>query len=707
MHLGNSDHQVQAQTVDDQRQLTIPARHLTACGRRLWACGWLRNTNFMNLRPFHRWITFAAFVVLASTSFAQLQVASNDSEKPLKHLSLQELSEIEVTTTSKEPVRVNRTAAATYVITEEEIRRSGVTSIPDALRLAPGVEVGRIDSHTWAVGIRGSQSNFSKSVLVLIDGRSVYTPLFAGVYWDVQDVVLQDIDRIEVIRGPGATIWGPNAVNGVINIITKSSSETQGALVTVRGGSLDHTVDSARYGGKVGTNLNYRIYAKGFARGPEYHIDGNNYDSWHQERGGLRADWAKNQDSVMLQVDAYGGNAPHLLGTEVANDSVSGGNVVGRWRRDFKNGSDLYVQGYFDRTIRIGPVVGETRNTFDLDFLHHFQFGRNEISWGGGLRWTPNLVIAPTDAVKVLPAQSNDHQHSLFAQDEINFADNKLVLTLGTKLEHNNYTGFDVQPTARLLYAPTNQQSFWVAVTRAIATPSRIEEGFLLQGSAGPGATLQLTGNHNFKSESLIGYEAGYRQLFSKAFYVDISAFHNSYQDLQSFTVPTVGLVSTPPPPHLLISLSYANDIAGTTNGVEIAPNWQVTPWWRLSGSYSYVGIDMHANAGTADISSTGSVRTYEGSSPHHQGEIQSTFNLPKGFEFDQFFRAASSLPAQKVPGYRTMDARFGYTYKEFEFSVVGQNLFQPHHFEWGTGDPAQSLVGIRRAVYGQITFRR
>ena len=305
-----------------------------------------------------RCFAFLTPLLVATSSMSQVQVASSsDIDKPLKQLSLQELSQIEVTTTSKEPVRANQTAAATYVVTDEEIRRSGATSIADALRLVPGVEVGRIDSHTWAVGIRGFENNFSKSVLVLIDGRSVYTPLFAGVYWDVQDMILQDIDRIEVIRGPGATIWGPNAVNGVINIITKSSADTQGTLVSVEGGNVDRTIDSVRYGGRVGKRLTYRLYAKGFARSPEFHVNGSNYDAWHQERGGFRTGWNNDRDSVMVESDIYGGTSPRLLGTSVSNDSVAGGDVVGRWRRKFANGSDIYLQSYFDRTIRTGLSI--------------------------------------------------------------------------------------------------------------------------------------------------------------------------------------------------------------------------------------------------------------------------------------------------------------------------------------------------------------
>ena len=648
-----------------------------------------------------------AIVLLAAFARGQEQSAAAGNDRPLKQLSLEELSQIEVTTTEKEPIQANRTAAATYVITGEEIRRSGATSIPDALRLVPGVEVARISSTTWAIGIRGLLSNFSKSVLVLIDGRSVYTPLFAGVYWDVQDVVLTDVERIEVVRGPGATIWGPNAVNGVINIITKGTNDTQGVLVSAGGGTVDRTIDTVQYGGSVGKNLNYRVYARGFVRAPEFHVDGDNFDGWHEERGGFRSDWVSGPNDLMVEGDLYGGVSPHLVGSTISKDAVSGGNIVARWRRELNNGSDIYVETFFDRTIRIGNQLGETRDTFDVDFLHHLKLGEaQDFSWGGGLRLSPNRVIAPQPGIGVFPSVETDQLYSLFAQDELHFLQEKLSVTLGAKLQYNNFSGFDIQPTVRALYAPNKRQSFWAAVTRAVTTPSRIEEGFLLTGQLAPTVQIQVVGDHNFKSESLIGYEAGYRQLVTPRFYIDLAAFHNNYADLQSFSAPTTSVTNDPP--RTLITIAYANAIGGQTNGIEIAPTWQATPWWRLAASYSYVGIDMHANAATSDISSSGSVPTYEGSTPHHEAEVQSTLNLPKGFEFDQFYRWASSLPAQKVPSYQTVDARFGWKpNSQWEFSVVGQNLMQPRHFEWGTGDPSQSLVGVKRAVYASITFTR
>ena len=639
---------------------------------------------------------------------AQVTAAASADQVPLKSLSLEQLSQIEVTTTSKQPVPEHRIAAATYVITQEDIRRSGVTSIADALRLAPGVEVSRISSDSWAISIRGLQNNFSQSVLVLIDGRSVYTPLFAGVYWDVQDMPLEDIDRIEVVRGPGATIWGPNAVNGVINIITKSAADTKGAMVSASGGTEDRTIDSVQYGGSMGKDGSYRVFGKGFQREPEYHADGDDFDQWHQERGGFRMDWTPQGNSFMLSGDIYDGNSPHLEATALSDDTVFGGDILARWRHDFANGSGFYLQAYFDRTGRIGPQFGETRDTIDIDFLHHFKLGdRHDISWGGGLRWSPNRIIATTAEFTVLPEVETDYIYSGFAQDEIDFLKNRLALTVGSKFEETNFGGFDAQPSLRILWAPNEKQSYWASVSRAVSTPSRIEEGFVLQGVS-PALVLQVLGNPNFKNEQMLGYEAGFRELITKKFYVDIAAFHNNYTDLQSFGAEEISQATTPPPPHVVITIPYTNEIGGWTNGVEIAPSWQPVPWWRLTGSYSYVGIDTHANDATSDISSSGSVKTYDGSTPHHLIEIQSTINLPKNFEFDQFYRYASSLPAQKVPAYQTMDARLGYKiHSQLELSLVGQNLFQPYHYEWGTGDPTQQLIGIKRAAYAQITWRQ
>lgn len=646
-----------------------------------------------------------AFLLLVSALPAQIQMASADKPVPLKNLSLEELGNIEVTSQKKEPEKIWRSSSSIFVITQEDIRRSGVTSIADALRLAPGVEVARMTSTSYAIGIRGLQSNFSKSVLVLIDGRSVYTPLFSGVYWDVQDIVLDNIERIEVIRGPGGTIWGPNAVNGIINIITKHTSDTQGAYLNTVLGNVDR-IGEVRYGGKNG-RFSYRIWGKGFYREHQFHQDNRNYDNWHQGRAGFRGDFERGQDSFTFNMAGYGGNSPHEVGTTIADDSVSGGHVRAGWKRNLGNGSDIAVHAYFDRTIRIGNQLGETRNTWDVDAIHHVNAGdRHDIIYGVGLRWSPTRFIQKQPSINVLPNDLLEHTHTLFAQDEIQLVKGVLSFTAGVKLQNNNFTGWDAQPTGRLLWTPRERQTFWAAITRAVTTPSRIETGFFLSGRVSPALELRVVGRPDFKSEAMIGYEAGYRQLFGKNFSLDLSLFRNAYQDIQSFGASQVTFENTPPPPHTVITIPYMNDIAGTGTGMELAADWKPLDFWRLNGSYSFVGLDLHANAATSDISSTGSVRTYEGSTPRHQTVIRSSFDLPKNFSFDQFFRASSALPAQNVRAYSTMDLNLGWSYRDrFRIAVVGQNLFQPQHQEWGTGDPGQLNLGIRRAAYVRLTW--
>jgi iron complex outermembrane receptor protein len=653
----------------------------------------------------HLLLIFAMILAGLLPARAQVEMADSTPSNPLKQLTLEQLGNVEITTTSKEPEQVWKTSAAVYVLTGDEIRRSGATSIPEALRLIPGVEVARIDSNQWAIGIRGSETNFSKAVLVLIDGRSVYTPLFAGTYWDVQDVILEDIDRIEVVRGPGATVWGPNSADGVINIITKKASETQGSLVSILGGNVDHVIAEARYGGSIGRDLKYRFYGKGFALGPEDNFNHPNFDGWHQERGGFRLDWDPNsRTSYMLESDIYGGSAPAETGSATFDASVSGGDVVGRWQHTFRGGSDVYLEAYFDRTIRTDFLEGETRNTIDIDFLHRLTVAnRHRISYGFGLHWSPNRFIAPTPVVNVVPQVETDYIHTAFLQDEIHLMNDKLLLTAGAKLQDNNFSGFDIQPTGRILWNPNPHQSFWAAVTRAVTTPSRIEEGFRLFGgqlSVNPPLFLLVSGNPSFQSESLVGYEGGYRQLLSRNVYLDLDVFHNDYDNLQSFSVPT--LVGND------LTIFYENAIAGSSNGIEIGPSWKPRRWWNLSGSYSFVGIDLHASTPGSDISSTGSVPTYEGSSPAHQIKIRSDLDLGSKFEFDQDYIYVSALPAQKVPAYQTMNARLEWKSGHgVNVSLVGQNLFQPSHFEWGTGDPTESLIGIRRSAYLKVTWRQ
>jgi iron complex outermembrane receptor protein len=483
-------------------------------------------------------IVVSAFLLASMQSRADVSQPESDSQQGhLKQLSLEELGNLQVTTASKEPETLRKVAAAIYVITQEDIRRSGATSLPEVLRLAPGVEVARVDSDHWSVAIRGFGAVLESKLLVLIDGRSVYTPLFAGVYWEVQATPLEDIDRIEVIRGPGGTIWGANAVDGVINIITKSAKDTHGSMVSLGGGNVDQASADYRYGSGNGRGLDYRLYATGFTRGPEFHSDGRNFDAWRMGQAGFRTDWKKSdRDNFTLQGDIYDEDAgetttfglysPPSQVTVNGNAELSGGNLLGRWKRVLNERSDFQIQAYYDRTRHFEPEIGETRDTFDVDFLHHLTLPwQQDLLWGVGARVSPGSFVQLVPTIDFLPHHLTDQIYSGFVQDEIAFLDKRISLTMGSKFEHNNYTGFEAQPSARLLWSITKRQAFWASITRAVRTPSRIEEDVQLTDFATDTPLpiyLRVIGNSQFRSEQLIGTEAGYRALVTPTLYLDI-----------------------------------------------------------------------------------------------------------------------------------------------------------------------------------------
>lgn len=638
-------------------------------------------------------------------------------------MTLEQLGNVEVTTISKGPERMQQIPAAVYVLTQEDIRRSGATSIPEALRLVPGVEVSRVTSDSWAVGIRGFESGFSKSVLVLIDGRSVYTPLFEGVYWDVQNVMLEDVERIEVVRGPGGTIWGANAVNGVINIITKKAKDTHGTLAAVGGGNVDEGTGALRYGGPVGSSGDYRVYGMGFIRGPAFHPNGDRFDEWRMGQMGFRTDFHKGlHDTFTLQGDTYSGengeekNIAFFFPPSQANLNgeafVSGGNVLARWGHQLAGGSDFEVQAYFDRTNRQDLQFGETRDTFDIDFIHHLTLLKKQhFIWGLGLRLSPSNFIQTQATVNFSPHQQTDSIYSGFIQDEIPIIEKKLALTVGTKLEHNNFSGFDYQPSARLLWTPSSKQTFWAAATRAVSTPSRLDQDLALTGfvSAGPPLPifLEIAGNPNFAPERLLGYEGGYRALVSQRFYVDISTFFNNYNGITSFGTPSIKFAQSPPPSYtyLLLAVPWANGLIGNTDGIEVSPDWKLTPWCQVKASYSYLQMHLKDKAGITDA---GTAAADVGSSPHHEVVLHPLVRLPRRFELDPIYRYVSALPAQTVKSYSTMDARLGWSFGEgIQMSLVGQNLFRPNQEEFGQGIPNAPSVGTKRAVYAKITWKR
>ncbi|HVU47020.1 MAG TPA: TonB-dependent receptor [Terracidiphilus sp.] len=662
----------------------------------------------------------AGLVLLAVSPMAHALGGDENQASDLNQMSLEQLSKVEITTVAKAQETVLKTPAAVYVITQDDIRRSGATSLPEALRLAPGVEVARIDADHWSVAIRGFAGQFSKSLLVLIDGRSAYTPLFSGVYWDAQNVMLDDVDRIEVIRGPGGTIWGANAVNGVINIITKSAKDTNGIDSTLGGGNVDQGTGSLRYGATTSRGFSYRLYSLGAMRGPEYHPDGENFDDWRMGQIGFRTDWTGgSKDSYTVHGDLYRGQSGEsvLLATysplaEVAEQdkaSFAGGNLVARWQHTMGQGSDIQIQAYFDRTVRQDIEVGETRNTFDVDYIQHLRtYASQELTWGLGARLSPSRVIQTSPSVNFLPNKQTDSIYSGFVQYELPFLDDKFTLTAGTKFEHTNFSGYDYQPSVRLLWSPTQRQSAWLAVTRAVRTPSRqdqdVQFNILVQASPPPPVFFEIVGNPKFKPEQLIAYEAGYRWQTSPHFYVDFSTFFNIYNDLEGYGPIGLAILDNPPPVDLAFVLPYANVIEGRSIGAELAPAWDVTPWWRLEGAYSLLHMSLTDKPGFSDVGNL--LSSYLGSSPTHVANVESRLRLPSHFEFTQTYRYVSKLPAYGVHVYNTADARLERRVGEgLVFAATGQNLLRPSHPEFG-GDPGP-LVGIKRSIYFSITWAR
>lgn len=639
---------------------------------------------------------------------------------PLKKLSLEELSQIEVTTPSKEPEKAFRTPAAIYVITGEDIRRSGATSIPEALRMAPGVEVARIDSDKWSIGIRGFGSRLTRDVLVLIDGRTVYSTLLAGTYWEVQDTMLEDVDRIEVIRGPGGTIWGPNAVNGVINIITKRSRETHGVLASVGGGNVDQGFANVRYGGGD-DRLSYRLYGKTFTRGPQFHSDNRNFDDWRAVQGGFRADWNRTQnESFVFMGDVYTTRAGERVNASTynppanyiidANARLSGGNFLVRWDRNLSDRQSVEIQAYFDRTNRAEPNFADFRDTFDVDYTHHLKWlGRQSLTWGLGSRVSPGNNVQVVSGLTFNPAQRTDQLLTAFVQDEVALVEDRLSLTIGSKFLHTNFTDFAPEPSARLLWTASQSTSFWAAATHAVRTPSDAEHDFNLSSlvtilPSGMPYFARFSANKNFQPEQMNGYELGFRQLLGKNVYVDIAGFYNHFHNLFSEDIIGTPFVENDPAPtHLLLPAQFGNGVIGNTKGFELAPEWRPTSFWRLRGSYSYLHMNLRKGPNSLDI---GTVPITEGSSPHHQVYLDSAFTFATRFEFDAVYRYVSNLPAQNVHAYSTADANFAWQLtRQFELSLVGRNLLQPFHAEYA-GDPG-GLVGIKRSGYIRLTFRQ
>ncbi|MHC4493402.1 MAG: TonB-dependent receptor plug domain-containing protein [Planctomycetota bacterium] len=643
----------------------------------------------------------------------------------LESASLEDLGSLPIYSASKKEESWFESAAAVFVITEEDIRRSAATSLPDLLRMVPGLQVARLNGNRWVVAARGFASVFAAKLLVLIDGRSVYTPLFAGVYWEVQDTVLEDIERIEVIRGPGAALWGANAVNGVINIITKSAKDTQGIYARGGGGNVEQGFVTARYGGEIGENASYRGYFKYLNRDNfkrRFGLDPN--DEAEVFRGGWRVDWdVSERDLITFQGDVYAGDlgftydvadptAPPMVRTIRADRAdVGGGNVLTRWSHAFSERADLALQFYFDRTERDEFLFDEDRNTWDVDFQHRFpSLFDGEVIWGLGYRHTSDDT-EPGPNLAFRPANRSEDLFSGFLQTQIPFLEDTVRLTLGTKVEHNDHTGWEVQPNGRLAWLPNERHTLWGAVSRAVREPTRSNDDFELLVEIlppNPPGVLEETrilflGDDGAKAEDLLAFELGYRFRPLERLSVDVAAYYNRYWDL--LTDEPAGFIPAAVsglPFNQFVS-RFSNQMDGETYGFELAAHWHPTDWWHLRAGYAFITMELDPDKS----SESEFAEEQEDDSPTHQVQLLSYMDLPCDLQLDAAFYYVDNVKGQDVPSYTRFDFKLGWEppREDLELFVVLQNAFDDQHAEWNT-DQAIVATRIPRSVFAGVTFR-
>ena len=660
-----------------------------------------------------RWI-LRWLLLLAIFIPAMVPAGAQQKDDDLASKSLEDLMNTEVTSVSKKEQKLSQVAAAIFVITQEDIRRSGATNIPDLLRMVPGLDVAQINGNTWAISARGFNLQFANKLLVLIDGRAVYSPLFGGVNWDTQDVPLIDIDRIEVIRGPGGTVWGANAVNGVINIITKRAEETQGGIVSGGGGSAGQSLGTAQYGGRIAGDTHYRVFTDYLNVDHLPSLQGQDAsDGYHLLHGGFRADTSLSpNDPLTIQGDLYSGregaaivhssfNPPDNV-IENSQSNLSGGDILGRWHHVFSDRSDTTLQAYFDQYTRGGPESRESRNTFDLDFQHHLVWGaRQDLIWGAGFRHTADQTVGTIDQ-SFIPADSSGELFTFFAQDQIALKRDRVFLTLGSKVENSYFTGFDIEPSARVAWTPGARRSFWAAVSRATRTPTRRDVGLSAVLAALPGpAEVLLSGNPEQKSEHEEAFEVGYRAQPAERVSLDATIFYNLYHGLES--VEPLPDVVEQNPPLLIHPLTFANKLSGNTEGLELALHWKASGRWTLSPGYTFLQMHLRTGSTSEDLGTPADV---EGTSPHHQVQLRSHLALFRGFSWDLSGWYVGRLPAPEIAAYTRVDTQLSWHLAErVEFSVVGQNLLRDHHVEFNDSLQSVNSSQVKRTAHAQLTW--
>ena len=623
-------------------------------------------------------------------------------------LTLEELAQVRVVTVSRRSQTAMETAAAVTVVSADDIRRTGATTLPDAFRTAPGVQTSRIDADEWALSVRGFASRLPRSVLVMIDGRSVWTPLFAGVFWNAQDALLEDVDRVEVVRGPGGASWGANAMNGVINVVTRPADKTPGVLATASAGGAE-TIGGLRWGGRAGARTHYRVYGKYFDRDGTRPTSAEGYgDSWRMGLGGFRVDSDLGaRGSLTVQGDAYGGEfgqrativqfAPPFSVRRDGDGDIKGGNLLTRWKRELGSG-EISVQAYYDHTLRRELYFEETRNTFDVDASHRLRWGgRHETIWGLSYRASTGRFQGEP-FIALLPEKRRDDIAGLFVNEEARLWGDRLRLTAGTKLEWNDYSGWNVQPNARLAWV-SGAHTVWASGARAVRTSSRVERDVSLYTSLDPNRPLfaRTLGSTDFRPESVLVAEAGYKAR-AGWFLGSLALFRADYDDLAGNEVGTPGLEggAAGEPARTVIPVRFANLHTAVATGAEVGAVFEPFSSWRLRARYSVYDLDVKSPPPAPDPQGG-----FEGNTPRHQAWLVSYFNPTPTVDVDLVLRHMSAVASHKIAAFTELDARIAHRpWRRLELALVGRNLLRPHHAEFGGG------FLVERHVQAQATLR-
>lgn len=612
----------------------------------------------------------------------------------LSQVSIEDLMNIEITSASRKEQRAADVAAAVFVITHDDIRRSGMTNIPDLLRLAPGVNVAQINSNKWAVSVRGFNAMYANKLLVLVDGRSIYNRIFSGVLWDTEDLMIDDIDRIEVIRGPGAAMWGANAVNAVINIVTKATADTQGGLVRVEAGRAGEQA-AIRYGGTLGA-AKYRLYSQWSGRDQSLLAAGTRAnDGSHNLTTGFRADWATQPDAFMVQGDFTAGQARALWSNldprtaerePIANDpsAAQGGHLLGRWTRTRASGATVQVQSFVDIAGRQESLADYHRRVFDLDTQYHTRLGtRQDLVAGAGYRFSDETLDGHF-GLSMIPSQSDSSLATAFVQDEIGFFGNRLALTLGSQVQYDSLAGAGVQPTARVMWKGLPRQRLWAATSRALRTPSLNERGIRVDYPPVPSGTglplfVSGLGNPAAETENLVDAEVGYRVEIGRAASIDVTAFGGRYDHLATHET-AAPIVQFVPSPRILVTSHIGNELEATTRGVEIAGQWAPLPALRLDGSYTAFHVTPNLVAASQDPTAA----TSDGNAPRAQWQLRATFSPIARTTFNAAMFHVGRLEQMQVSAYTRADVSAEWRFTS-GLSIVasGQNLFDAAHAEF------------------------